>query len=148
MVGTISSETKEALRKIRAKRMTQEKIKKIDDVIKFYDGDISASQITEYAEEIFHIALQHLKESVEGENIDENGLKPCPFCGGKAEMVVKEIGYHTEFYGVTCSNYDYVVGDAGCPMLHQDANCEYKSDARKRWNTRPQSETLAKWMEE
>ena len=72
-------------------------------------------------------------------------LKPCPFCGGKAPIVVKEVQYpdtpHARmWYAVECNACD-VVGDWDLG----------ESGARAKWNSRPIEDALRaeiiKWIE-
>ena len=72
-------------------------------------------------------------------------LKPCPFCGGKAPIVVKEVQYpdtpHARtWYAVECNACD-AVGDGDLS----------ESGAVEKWNTRPGESALRaeiiKWIE-
>ena len=59
-------------------------------------------------------------------------LKPCPFCGGKAEISEQEIGdcNPMTYYGVTCST-------KGCYIYENDDPCEDSIEgAIERWNDR------------
>lgn len=51
-------------------------------------------------------------------------LKPCPFCGGKAELSDDYL-----FFSVHCSNPD-------CEFEIETKRVEVKSDAINAWNTR------------
>ncbi|MAI17129.1 MAG: hypothetical protein CBC71_06215 [Rhodobacteraceae bacterium TMED111] len=83
-------------------------------------------------------ALKHLKEGIESEQLDENGLKPCPFCGGGNCYWQ----YDAELYGhIECMDCYAQQSDNA---YHQD-NIE---NAIKAWNTRAQTETLKKLIEE
>ena len=53
-------------------------------------------------------------------------LKPCPFCGGKADICKDE---HIGTYRVECQN-------TRCPCIPSTWFCETKEDAVKLWNRR------------
>ena len=54
-------------------------------------------------------------------------LKPCPFCGGEAEL--HEITFGEKRFFIDCSNGE-------CPVLPQTDSFGYKEPAIHVWNTR------------
>lgn len=61
-----------------------------------------------------------MTEEVSATNV---ALKPCPFCGGEAEIKPNNIG---DFFAM-CS---------GCGASTSDIKCELEESAARRWNTR------------
>ena len=53
-------------------------------------------------------------------------LKPCPFCGGEAEMRPWKYNGH--------DRYDFFCGHCGCSFIA--GTCETKEEAIAKWNTR------------
>lgn len=70
-------------------------------------------------------------------------LKPCPFCGGEAEI----LDYRTIF-SVECKTCLASVNGDRAPEPESDEHCEsidwegYKKTAVDRWNNRPQEEKI------
>ena len=64
----------------------------------------------------------------------ENELKPCPFCGGKAELIhdKRTLSFADSFY-VRCDNID-------CYMLLTTPHRLSKEDAINIWNRRASDE--------
>ncbi|MAI17126.1 MAG: hypothetical protein CBC71_06200 [Rhodobacteraceae bacterium TMED111] len=120
--------------------MTKEKLKQIDDAIIDFPDDweengSKAGWLYKNSNLVF-IALQHLKESVESEQLDENGLKPCPFCKGKAW---KYCFSKSSMVDISCLD--------GCAQASTGYG-KNEEQAVKAWNTRPKTKTLKKWVEE
>jgi Lar family restriction alleviation protein len=59
-----------------------------------------------------------------------NGLKPCPFCGGKVRLIKQNPAYVT-YWTIFCN-------DSSCPVKPQLPDYEYTSEesAIEAWNTR------------
>lgn len=58
-----------------------------------------------------------------------NGLKPCPFCGGKAKIIdFMNYDYEKRFEAY-CSNFD-------CPIMPHTRECLTKYSAIEAWNRR------------
>ncbi len=57
-------------------------------------------------------------------------LKPCPFCGGEAELIPYSLGMNDDlkYWAVTCSNHDCFV--------HPETRYYHKEDAIEAWNFR------------
>lgn len=55
-----------------------------------------------------------------------NELKPCPFCGGEASILVKDWDNRADEYKITCSL---------CGVMQKNYTFE-KSDAIAAWNRR------------
>jgi hypothetical protein len=73
----------------------------IDRAAKYYSETQNLSQtLTRVYEAGYAAALEA------GKAVDENGLKPCPFCGGEADLLkAKPDDAWPEDY-VTCKNHD------------------------------------------
>lgn len=67
-------------------------------------------------------------------------LKPCPFCGGKTEIVVGLYNSWTDGYAVRCCNCCLIFGAHGRLGEPYEWTCIYESEeeAIKAWNTRHQ----------
>lgn len=63
-------------------------------------------------------------------------LKPCPFCGGKAEVSRKHPSID-DMYRVSCENR--FIG-WNCPVNMRTHNCDSEYTAIDLWNTRTQEE--------
>jgi Lar family restriction alleviation protein len=60
-------------------------------------------------------------------------LKPCPFCGGEAELVdIQAFAWCDTYYFVCCTNPD---------CEERTPRCECKSDAILAWNRRAENGT-------
>jgi len=131
----------------RSLQSSSEAMKQIDDAIEYINHkfkDVFEQKIT------ILTALNYLKESVEGEQLDENGLKPCPFCGAHDVFVERmELEASAVFcnncmsYGITCNTEDEE--EAKLIDKNDDLWGGYYS-AIKAWNTRPTTKTLEEWM--
>lgn len=66
-------------------------------------------------------------------------LKPCPFCGGKAEIRVGEYASFVEGYAVGCSNCALTFGASGRIGEAYCWSCCYETEAEaiEAWNRRP-----------
>lgn len=66
-------------------------------------------------------------------------LKPCPFCGGKAEIRVGEYTSFVEGYAVGCSNCALTFGASGRIGEAYCWSCCYETEAEaiEAWNRRP-----------
>ena len=60
---------------------------------------------------------------------EEIKLKPCPFCGGKAELLKDELGRTSDWWYAACSNLD-------CGIYAQTADRPTPQEAAKLWNRR------------
>lgn len=65
-------------------------------------------------------------------------LKPCPFCGGRAEIVIGDYNSWTEGYAVECSHCCLTLGAYGRLGETYQWMCVYenKADAVDAWNRR------------
>ena len=61
--------------------------------------------------------------------MSEIKLKPCPFCGGKAELMKNAFWPSTDWWYAACSNLD-------CGILVQTADRLTPQEAAKLWNRR------------
>jgi len=68
-------------------------------------------------------ALSHLEYLLKEEELDENGLKCCPFCGSEAEL---KKGYESM---VVCTG-------CGCSTYYPNGLMRTENMAIKAWNTR------------
>ena len=59
----------------------------------------------------------------------EKELKPCPFCGRKAELVTMEFGSGSIYFGTTCENWLCAVASV-IPYFSS------KEEAIEAWNRR------------
>jgi len=59
-------------------------------------------------------------------------LKPCPFCGGEAEMGIKygDYGYNPDIYSVKCKRCNARIGKVS------DNYADLSDDVGKAWNRR------------
>ena len=61
--------------------------------------------------------------------MSEIKLKPCPFCGGKAELRINVSFYGENIYGISCLT-------EGCIANTMTENFSRKIDAIEAWNRR------------
>ncbi len=69
-----------------------------------------------------------------GGGLMETKLKPCPFCGRKAELVRMEYGSGSVYFGITCENWR-------CAVASVVPNFSYEEEAIEAWNRRAEDGT-------
>ena len=65
-------------------------------------------------------------------------LKPCPFCGGEANLrpTFDVVGWTTDDEAVEVRSYVYECNNPECPAIVQTNTCPTEKEAAFAWNTR------------
>lgn len=79
----------------------------------------------------------------------ETSLKPCPFCGGEAELE-RDNDHHGEWFNLGCArNWHRVGPDQACPggYIWYTAGPEEEAEAIAAWNRRATDPAVAELVE-
>ena len=74
--------------------------------------------------------INHVVACMEKVRMEMEKLKPCPFCGGKAEMLISEYKDSRKEYLAACTECDGMV----------ERWRETEKEAAEQWNRRTQNE--------
>ena len=80
--------------------------------------------------------INHVVACMEKVRMEMEKLKPCPFCGGKAEMLINEYRDSRKEYLAACTECDGMV----------ERWRETEKEAVEQWNRRVNDKEDAKWI--
>lgn len=92
------------------------------------DGGYSTYGVFSDTDEEHEIDYKKLLELRKANDMDENGLKPCPCCGSRARIVIQSNGEFADGYCVQCSEI------YNCGLTQEWFDTE--QEAIERWNKR------------